>query len=408
MNRRRELCRNFQRGSCQFGDRCKFLHAATQTQNKPNPFGFGAHSPSQPLNTAQQQRPNPFGFGVQNNSNGNDASNFGARYQGPAKPFENKWARTPSTNTSQQTETQPQAAVHKCTDSESCKHQIADDFKNEAPLWKLTCYSHCKYGPCDISGDVSYEELRAAAYEDAKRGLSLQSIVDRERNLLNSKLLEFDNLLRNPYLVPQNPSFPARSQFPGTNNSMQLPNTQSNGPPAFSSFSQLGASTNLGSNITSQAPGIQPNTLFGQPSLPQNTSQSSGRSEMKFGMPGVFGSQLSAPTPGISSNPHAFNFGSGVVSTGSHSVPFTAIPAHDPPSGFSSGPKLSANAAPSPIMDEEDGSGDNKIWMKEKWERGEIPEEEPPQSELIELLTGSCLLFCDVLVCERAGLIISS
>lgn len=29
----------------------------------------------------------------------------------------------------------------------------------------------------DIIGDTSYEELRAAAYDDAKRGLSLQSIV---------------------------------------------------------------------------------------------------------------------------------------------------------------------------------------------------------------------------------------
>lgn len=31
--------------------------------------------------------------------------------------------------------------------------------------------------PCDIVGDVSSEELRAAAYDDAKRGLNLQSIV---------------------------------------------------------------------------------------------------------------------------------------------------------------------------------------------------------------------------------------
>ena len=31
--------------------------------------------------------------------------------------------------------------------------------------------------PCDIVGDVSYEELRAIAYDEAKRGISLQSIV---------------------------------------------------------------------------------------------------------------------------------------------------------------------------------------------------------------------------------------
>lgn len=31
--------------------------------------------------------------------------------------------------------------------------------------------------PCDVSGDISYEELRAMAYEEAKRGVPLQSIV---------------------------------------------------------------------------------------------------------------------------------------------------------------------------------------------------------------------------------------
>lgn len=31
--------------------------------------------------------------------------------------------------------------------------------------------------PCDINGDISYEELQAAAYDDARRGLSVHSIV---------------------------------------------------------------------------------------------------------------------------------------------------------------------------------------------------------------------------------------
>lgn len=31
--------------------------------------------------------------------------------------------------------------------------------------------------PCEIVGDISYEELRTAAYDDARRGLSFQSIV---------------------------------------------------------------------------------------------------------------------------------------------------------------------------------------------------------------------------------------
>lgn len=35
--------------------------------------------------------------------------------------------------------------------------------------------------PCDIVGDISYEELRAAAYEDAKRGLPMQAIVSQRK-----------------------------------------------------------------------------------------------------------------------------------------------------------------------------------------------------------------------------------
>lgn len=31
--------------------------------------------------------------------------------------------------------------------------------------------------PCDIVGDISYEELRATAYDDARKGLPLTAIV---------------------------------------------------------------------------------------------------------------------------------------------------------------------------------------------------------------------------------------
>ncbi|KAI3995271.1 hypothetical protein MKX01_032073, partial [Papaver californicum] len=63
-----------------------------------------------------------------------------------------------------------------CTDPELCKRQIAEDLQQERPLWKLTCYGHCKDWLCDINGDISYEEIRASAYDDAKRGLPLPSI----------------------------------------------------------------------------------------------------------------------------------------------------------------------------------------------------------------------------------------
>lgn len=75
--------------SCQYGDRCKFLHV-TQQQSKPNPFGFGTGTLHFP-NATQQQKPNPFGFGVQNNTQSQNnthlkaSSNFGAQHQNPAK-----------------------------------------------------------------------------------------------------------------------------------------------------------------------------------------------------------------------------------------------------------------------------------------------------------------------------------
>lgn len=36
------------------------------------------------------------------------------------------------------------SCIWRCTDGESCKRQIAEDFQNERPLWKLTCYGHSK------------------------------------------------------------------------------------------------------------------------------------------------------------------------------------------------------------------------------------------------------------------------
>ncbi|MCI13755.1 zinc finger CCCH domain-containing protein 16-like, partial [Trifolium medium] len=127
--------------------------------------------------------------------------------------------------------------------------------------------------PCDILGDISYEELRAAAYEDARNGKSLPSIVEKERNILKSKLVEFDKLLSEPYKMPLNSSLGANAntfspatqnyqsnganvnafspatqnyQSNGANANAFSPATQNNGPLAVSSFSQLGASLNTG------------------------------------------------------------------------------------------------------------------------------------------------------------------
>lgn len=381
---RKELCRNFARGSCQYGDRCKFLHVSPQ-QSKPNPFGFGTQAGQQYQQTNfQQQKPNPFGFSNQNSFQSRGASEFGSN-QNQFKPFENKWSRSSSSNTSgastRQPDNQPSAPSHKCTDPDSCKRQIVEDFQQERPLWRLTCYGHCKNGPCDIVGDISYEELRAAAYDDAKRGLSLQSIVERERGLVNSKLQEIESLLHSPYKGASSSGFGSPNPF--LNNTQTTPVTAQSTKPLFSSFNQLGASLNTGT----AAP---PNNSFGQSNLFQSNNQSSTISQMnnlQFQNSGV-GSQAQQKlqSPLSSSFTSFSNSSKGTV----QNQLFTS-PASSQIPGSSFGQSSSQNllntgqhgvrsltdAGSSAMSNKADG--DDSIWMKQEWRIGEIPEEAPPE-----------------------------
>nr|GME04635.1 zinc finger CCCH domain-containing protein 16 [Ipomoea batatas] len=365
---RKEPCRNFLRGSCHYGDRCKFLHV-TQQQPKPNVFGFGSQSGTQFQRTnfqQQQQPPNPFGFGVQNSSQSRGANDVGLK-QNQHKPFENKWIRSSAnaSNTSaRQPDNQQAAANHVCTDPESCKRQIIEDFQNEKPLWNLTCYGHRKNGPCDVIGDVSYEELRVAAYDDAKRGLNLQSIVERERGLITSKLAEFDNLVRNSYSASANSAFGSGFQSPLFGASQNV-TTSAQSPPLTSSFSQLGAFLNTGLSAT-------PSNTLQQSNPFENFSQVSGTfgvNNVPFGNAGSLGSQFGAQSfhsPFTSSSATLNNAMAGERNSSSVSL-------------F---PQLSGSVGQSfgntgLIKQKEKAILDDSIWSKE-WKIGEIPEEAPP------------------------------
>ncbi|KAL4590086.1 hypothetical protein LXL04_003005 [Taraxacum kok-saghyz] len=356
-------CRNFQRGYCKYGEHCKFLHG-NQQQAKPNPFGFGSQNATQsPRTDPQPQKPNPFGFGVQNNSQtGSKPNQF--------KPGENKWSRFSPINNANPPAPQKQdtQANHVCTDSESCKRQINEDYQHEKPLWKLTCYGHCKYGPCDIIGDISIEELRAAAYDDAKRGMPIQTIVEKERSLVNSKLIEFENLLRNPYKTPQqNSTLATQNTFSGNTPQMVQNNPT---PPTVSSFSQLGTTVNSGFQMRPAAP----NSTFGQVNQfqpPTQISNPSHTNSFSFGNPGGVGSQSSTQSFGSSSIPattsttfgNAFSNPQMPRQQSSNTVP-ESIPSV----------QITQNIQTS------SSNGDNSIWFKEEWRPGEIPEEAPPQA----------------------------
>ncbi|XP_052200552.1 zinc finger CCCH domain-containing protein 16 isoform X2 [Diospyros lotus] len=384
---------------CQYGERCKFLHVTSQ-QSKPNVFGFGMQT-SMPFqgSNSQQQKPNPFGFGVQGSAQRGGSNEIRPQF----KPFENKWSRFSSTNaggsqSSQQPDNQPMSASHKCTDPELCKRQIIEDFEHERPLWKLTCYGHGKSSPCDITGDISFEELRAVAYDDAKRGLSLQSIVERERSLLNTKLLEFESLLRNPYSVPRDAAAIAnQGAFPGATPSLSSLTAQNSNAPSVSSFSQLGASLNLVSAAKAASP---QNNAFVQPSpvqLPNQTTHLFGTNNSPFGFPGSLGSQPRSQFPNQSlgsslaldtstfsnnaataeQNPFAASMAWPQIPN-SAGVQFPILPNGLNTISTAVGQVSATVDTRSDSVQSENGGVDDSIWLKEKWNPGEIPEIAPP------------------------------
>ncbi|XP_028758538.1 zinc finger CCCH domain-containing protein 46 isoform X5 [Neltuma alba] len=241
---------------------------------------------------------------------------------------------------------------------EACKRQIVEDFEQEKPLWKLTCYGHSKGAPCDIVGDISYEELRAAAYEDAKRGMTLQSIVERERNLLNSKLVEFQNLLREPYKIPLSSSLTSdKHQSLGIDANPFSRTSLDNNPLSVSSFSQLGASMNMGIERPF-APPVD--------TLAQRSSFGTG------GIGNLLASNVTNQTGGgiAGGQINSFPASAEVAEFPSVTTQQPFIGSNGPTTGMmfpaSTGVQLVSKSK------DENVSGDASIWLKEKWIPGEV------------------------------------
>lgn len=404
MSRRTEVCREFVRGNCRFGSRCKFSHDTSQQQ--------------------RQQPTSPFGFGVRNRGQHQPILNKGGNYYSPL------------TSSPRKDKAPPQILIkeHRCTDVKDCKLQIKEDLENEQPIcWRLTCYAHGKYLVNDVGGDVSFEELRSHAYAAGKQGMPFDSVVQNERSLLAAKRKEFDHLLKNF------PSGPASSSigFPGTSIAQQEALKMSFGTstPGFSS-------SPFGSSYGSTGP-LQNSSQFSAP-FGSGVAKDSGGFSFGLGATSGIAAAVatvtpipseSLSTPGFSfgmkpSEPGPFMQGSSVQSGfGSSSLPFTGFmqdKSHLNPSfGHSNGAshdlfgggipnkkvqeyEMSNSLLPSQNVQTLGGvnvldasmnmdvasqdvqmgllsqqlSGPQNdtadIWQKGTWALGEVPEEEPP------------------------------
>ncbi|BFI23817.1 protein MpC3H4 [Marchantia polymorpha subsp. ruderalis] len=392
MSRRQEICRDFQRGSCRYGTRCKFLHQTNAPQQ-----------PRQPQNNQNQR--NAFGgaagnnyYGALGNNNNNNNNNHSQRHN---------------------TQSSVAAKEHKCNNPRLCKDQIEEDFQNEHPVfWRLTCYAHYKFLPNDIVGDVSPEELRAIAYDSAKQGLSLKDVAQREASMFAAKNAEFEALRRNPYKGPASQgsatpfspfsASPFMSSPASQNNSSAMvsgqPLTLSNpnpaagqgfaqnpnifGAPAARGFSFGQPSVGSGDTIFGPRPSTQNPSPFGvqQPNVFQQTPFQQSPFTNTASPPAV--AQPAAQTQSPFTNVQAGS--SGVQSPFGFNSPFTGFPSNPGSTrGFASppgnSPSLSATPAPSlvntstvPVPVRSTNADEDAKWFKDVWKIGEIPEGEPP------------------------------
>ncbi|TYI31549.1 hypothetical protein ES332_A05G458200v1 [Gossypium tomentosum] len=240
-----------------------------------------------------------------------------------------------------------------------------------------------------------------SAMKNCGQQLMMMQNIERERNLLNSKLVEFENFLRNPYRGPAGSAAAQQIPFPGATTTVLSPTTQntvapqSNVPPSVSSFSQLGASLNTG---FSPGPSVQSNNASGQPTSFSNSAQSSnvfsannvpsanafsfGNQQPNQSVVASFPTNMANFSNSSATNPAIDQFSAAAISTQNFSSSSIQSPAflnvslsNSEVVGREATNVQFGNNLPTTVA-----SGDSNIWLKEKWTPGEIPEEAPPDA----------------------------
>lgn len=110
----------------------------------------------------------------------------------------------------------------------------------------LINYSCClkkKKNSCCPFGKKKKKTTLAVFYELLIKYSSAQ--IERERNLLNTKLIEFDKLCK-PQGALLKPNHSSQNPFPSASQNAFLQAANNSAAPSLSSFSQLGTSLNTG------------------------------------------------------------------------------------------------------------------------------------------------------------------
>ncbi|KAJ3288273.1 hypothetical protein HK104_008256 [Borealophlyctis nickersoniae] len=295
---------------------------------------------------------------------------------------------------------------------------ISKDFKEERPVWRLSCYAPGKDSQNLIAGtDMSPEEVRWEMLQEMKQtGGTAQTtqkmqqleqhILQELQRVLNDPKAAYEQVLAQQQQQQQQQQQPSSSVFGASSTATPsafgglgtttttIASQQQQPPPAFGASSGLPfGQSGFGAQATTSGPGAL--VPFGTP--PQQTQQQ-----------GVFATPPSQTAPAFGASASALPFGQSTTTPPSSALPFghatTSAPAAAPGGAFGSnastfgqpstappaasgglfGGALTQQQAPSVVAGGAPQGGGQvddeamKAFMAPKFEFGKIPEVEPP------------------------------
>jgi len=220
--------------------------------SNPNPSGFNAFSSTAYASTSTQSGNNAVStaFGGNASSGVDKGGGFGNAFREAVVRGQN------SAGIQQQNQfVNVQRNANSSNQGAFSKELLAEDLVKSAPLWKLSCYGQ-EGAECVIKGDVSFEELRAEAYEQLKSGRVLSEIAVVEAERFQKHAASINALLGQPG-TQKYPQVAQQSFGTSSFNHAQTMNQPFQSNPGFE---------NGGTPFASTQPGVQVTASLSSPS----------------------------------------------------------------------------------------------------------------------------------------------